>query len=78
MTAKYYQAMAAQRPIVAYNEIQAVGDVGIPLSYTEEEFSAKLKAAMGTAPKKYDYNLEERRWSFVKDQFINTMKRLLN
>lgn len=78
VTAKYYQAMAAQRPIIAYNEIQAVGDVGIPLSYTEEEFSAKLKAAMGTAPKKYDYNLEERRWSFVKAQFINTMKQLLN
>ncbi|MBQ8679090.1 MAG: glycosyltransferase [Treponema sp.] len=77
VTAKYYQAMAAKRPVVAYNEIKAVGEVGIPLSYSEDEFVTELKTAMGTAPHNYDYNLEERRWSIVKNKFIETMESLI-
>ncbi len=77
VTAKYYQAMAAKRPVVAYNEIKAVGEVGIPLTYSEDEFVTELKAQMGTAPHSYDYNLEERRWSIVKDKFIETMENLI-
>ncbi len=76
ITAKYYQAMAAKKPIVAYNEIPQVAEVGIPVVNTVEAFISELEKAMNISTVNYDFNLESKRWSKLKDLFIETLEEL--
>ena len=76
VTAKYYQAMAAKRPIVAYNEISKVAEIGIPVTYNQEDFLSELDIAMKTPKINYNFDLESRRWSKIKTSFINKLETL--
>ena len=76
ITAKYYQAMAAKKPIVAYNEIPQVAEAGIPVVNTVEAFISELEKAMNISTVNYEFNLETKRWSKLKDLFIETLEEL--
>ena len=76
ITAKYYQAMAAKKPIVAYNEIPQVSEVGIPVVNTVETFIEELEKAMKISTMNYDFDLESKKWSKLKNLFIKTLEEL--
>ena len=78
ITAKYYQAMAAKKPIVAYNEIPQVAEVGIPVVHTTEDFIAELEKAMLSPVVAYNFDLESKRWSNLKKVFVETLENLCN
>ncbi len=78
ITAKYYQAMAAKKPIVAYNEIQQVSEAGIPVAQTTEDFITKLEQAMKTPTVTYNFDLDSKRWSKLKNLFVETLEKLCN
>ena len=46
ITAKYYQAMAAGKPIVAYCDTPKLSDVGVLVTYRYEDFIAAVKKAL--------------------------------
>lgn len=77
ITAKYYQAMAAKKPIVAYNEIDALSKIGIPVTKTAGDFISELEKAMNKSPAVYNFDLESKRWSKLKNHFFETLENLL-
>ena len=70
ITAKYYQAMAAHKPIVAYSDTPKLRDVGIPVTYTYDDFISEIKKAVKTPLCSYSFNLYERTWSKITDAFL--------
>lgn len=70
ITAKYYQAMAAKKPIVAYNDTPKLKDAGIPVAYTYGEFIAEVKAAVSKTTADYAFDLSGRDWKTVCGTFM--------
>ncbi len=70
ITAKYYQAMAANKPIVAYCDTSKLKDVGIPVTYSYEDFILAVKYALGQGSKKYSFDLAGRDWKVVCRKFL--------
>ena len=76
ITAKYYQAMASQKPIVAYYDTPLLKEAGIPVTHSEEEFVNEIRSALHLEKKVYDYDLESKRWSRIKKQFLEYIREL--
>ena len=76
ITAKYFQAMAAKKPIVAYYDTDLLTEVGIPVTHSYEEFIAEIKKALALKTHTYNYNLESKRWSLLKKRFIDYINEL--
>ncbi len=76
ITAKYFQAMAAKKPIVAYYDTDLLTEVGIPVTHSYEEFIAEIKKALALKTRTYNYNLESKRWSLLKKRFIDYINEL--
>lgn len=70
ITAKYYQAMAAQKPIVAYSDTPKLKDVGIATTYTYEDFISEVKKAFLSESRIYNFNLKDRTWEKVCTAFL--------
>ncbi|MCR5290528.1 MAG: hypothetical protein K6E51_11085 [Treponema sp.] len=70
ITAKYYQAMAAHKPIVAYCDTPKLVDVGVCVSYTYEDFIAGVRAAIKQKTCTYHFDLADRRWDHITEQFL--------
>lgn len=71
ITAKYYQAMAAKKPIVAYHDTPKLLDAGVAVTYSYEDFISAVKQGMITKTKEYSFDLKGREWSTVTDIFID-------
>ena len=69
ITAKYLQAMAAKKPIIAYHDGDYLLDYEIEPVYTTQDFLTKAKQYLKTPVVNYSYNLEQRDWEYLKDEF---------
>lgn len=74
ITAKYYQAMAANKPIVAYCDTPKLTEAGAVVTYTYEDFINAVKQAVKTGSQKYNFNLDDRRWENITKTFIQTLE----
>lgn len=70
ITAKYYQAMAAHKPIVAYSDTPELKNAGIPVAYTYEDFILEIKKAAAEKKRNYSFNLDERTWTKINSKFL--------
>lgn len=71
ITAKYYQAMAACKPIVAYCDTPKLSDVGISVTYSYEDFISALQQALSQGSQHYQFDLQGREWSEICQKFIS-------
>lgn len=76
ITAKYYQAMAAEKPIVAYSDTPKLKDVGITVTYNYEDFIEAIKIAISKKNCKYNFNLTNRTWQNITKKFFEEIKKL--
>lgn len=74
ITAKYYQAMAAEKPIVAYCDTPKLKEAGIPVCYTHEDFIFSIKNSLENKTIKYSFNLKDRDWNTICKQFLNFIR----
>lgn len=70
ITAKYYQAMAAKKPIVAYSDTPNLKEAGVPVTYNYEDFISEVKKAVSIKSKDYTFNLQDRTWEKVCSKFL--------
>lgn len=76
ITAKYYQAMKANKPIVAYEDTPRLkSEYDIDVAYTQDEFVDYIKKAMYNKSERI-YILEDKEWGEITTKFINTIKGL--
>lgn len=76
ITAKYYQAMAAEKPIVAYSDTPKLKDVGITVTYNYEDFIEAIKIAINKKNCTYNFNLTNRTWQNITKKFLEELKKL--
>lgn len=70
ITAKYYQAMVAGKPIVAYEDTPRLkSEHNIDVAYSFDEFVAYIKKAMKEKGIK-KYNLENKDWNQIVSRFV--------
>lgn len=76
ITAKYYQAMAAGKPIVAYCDTPKLSEVGISVTYKYEDFIKEIKKAIKRQSVQYEFDLKNREWSCITKQFIELIQEI--
>ena len=76
ITAKYYQAMAAGKPIVAYCDAPKLKDEGISVTYTYKDFIEECRKSIEIKSKKYNFDLKDRQWSNITRKFMELLNRL--
>ena len=74
ITAKYYQAMAAHKPIVAYCDTPKLTDTGVKVTYSYDDFIHAVQDAIKTASREYSFNLENRKWDNITKSFIELVE----
>lgn len=74
ITAKYYQAMAAHKPIVAYCDTPKLTEAGAVVTYTYEDFISAVKDAVAQGAKSYNFDLKDRRWDKICEKFLELIK----
>ena len=70
ITAKYYQAMAAHKPIVAYCDTPKLKDAGVTVTYTYDDFICAVQQAVTQGPKNYTFDLQGREWETITKKFL--------
>lgn len=70
ITAKYYQAMAAGKPIVAYCDTPKLADVGVTVTYCYEDFITAIQQALAKGSQQYQFDLQGREWSEICRRFV--------
>ena len=75
ITAKYYQAMAAHKPIVAYCDTPKLTEAGAVVTYTYDDFIAAVRDAVKTGTKDYSFDLQDRRWETITQKFIELVEK---
>lgn len=70
ITAKYYQAMAAHKPIVAYSDTEKLAAVGVRVTYRYEDFIQAVREAAAEKYRSYDFDLTGRDWDVIGKQFL--------
>lgn len=75
ITAKYYQAMAARKPIVAYCDTPKLTEAGAVVTYTYEDFISAVRDAVKAGPKDYTFDLQNREWENITNQFIELVEK---
>jgi hypothetical protein len=73
MTAKYYQAMAAQKPIVSYHDHEYFSKYGISVTYNTQDFIAAVRNSIG---KKCNYNYPFYDWKDICDKFYKEISNI--
>ena len=74
ITAKYYQAMAAHKPIVAYCDTPKLTDAGVTVTYSYDDFIQAVQQAVKTGSSSYTFNLENRRWENITKTFMEMLE----
>ena len=73
LTAKYLQAMAAKKPIVAYHDGEYLKDYGIEPVFNTTDFLLKINTALNNPVRNYNYSLAERDWTVLTDKFYKSI-----
>lgn len=78
ITAKYYQAMKAGKPIVAYDDTPSLkSGYGIDVAYTYEDFAEYINSNISRIGN-VQYCLENKDWRTITSIFIDNLLELLN
>lgn len=75
ITAKYYQAMAAKKPIVAYCDTPKLKEAGVPVTYTFDDFITEVKKAAEKKECVYDFDLSNRKWENITSRFLELIEK---
>lgn len=75
ITAKYYQAMAAKRPIVAYEDTDELKQYGVPVAHSYDDFIDNLQNAIEDKRER-NYDFAGKDWKAVTDIFLNQIDAL--
>lgn len=75
ITAKYYQAMAAHKPIVAYCDTPKLTEAGAVVTYTYEDFITAIQNAVKAGSINYSFDLKNREWENITKQFIELVEK---
>lgn len=75
ITAKYYKAMAAKKPIVAYAAPKQLMEFGIPVTYTYDDFINEVEKAVSLKSFSYSFDLEGREWSVICKSFLEACQK---
>ena len=70
ITAKYYQAMAAKKPIVSYCDTPKLKEAGVCVTYTYEDFMDGVRSALLKKSCGYVFNLSDRKWENITKRFL--------
>jgi glycosyltransferase involved in cell wall biosynthesis len=76
ITAKYYQAMAAGKPIVAYHDTSELEKYGISVAYNYSDFIRDVKRAMSLGKTEYQFDFSSRNWNVICDKFLTSIEKL--
>ena len=76
ITAKYYQAMAAGKPIVAYCDTPKLADAGVTVTYEYEDFMRAVEEAMRRHEVRYEFDLTSREWPRITQRFLEIARGL--
>lgn len=76
VTAKYYQAMAANKPIVAYEDSESLIDLGIPVTYSVGSFVQEIRLALKKTKVSYDFDFQSIEWSSLSNSFLTSLEKL--
>ena len=74
ITAKYYQAMAAKKPIVAYCDTPKLTDAGAVVTYSYDDFISAVRKAILQKECEYSFDLSERKWENITAKFLELIK----
>lgn len=74
ITAKYYQAMAAKKPIVAYCDTPKLKCAGVSVTYTFEDFISEVKKAVEKKECSYEFDLSNRKWENITAKFLELIE----
>lgn len=69
ITAKYLQAMAAKKPIVAYHDGDYLKKYAIEPVFTTKDFVEKIKEGLTQKEVNYNIDFNKRDWEFLKKEF---------
>lgn len=72
ITAKYYQAMMAKKPIVVYHDTEELKKYGVLCTYTYDDFVNGLKSI--NLNKKCIYNFEFKDWTKIGEIFFKKIE----
>ena len=72
--AKYYQAMVAGKPIVAYHDTGELRDFGISVTYSKEDFLMAIREHIHDEIIDYDFDGDSMDWSVKIKQFLISIK----
>lgn len=73
ITAKYYQAMAAKKPIISYHDTALLRSLNIPVAKSYEEFYQILKS-QEKGDVDYGNFLSDKDWVSISKKFFNYLK----
>ncbi|MBE6353836.1 glycosyltransferase [Treponema sp.] len=76
ITAKYYQAMAAHKPIVAYCDTPKLKETGVVVTYTYDDFITGIQKAVQKKHVNYSFDLSERKWNNITNEFLKLISGL--
>ncbi len=76
ITSKYYQAMAAKKPIIAYCNSPKLKDIGVDVTYSYEDFIEAVRKAMKIKIKDYSFDLQNCTWDNICKRFIELLETL--
>lgn len=70
ITAKYYQAMAAGKPIVAYHDTPKLKDAGVAVTYSYDDFLYEIRRALENKKRNYSFDITGRDWNVICTKFM--------
>ncbi|MCM1139813.1 MAG: hypothetical protein NC453_14695 [Muribaculum sp.] len=75
ITAKYYQAMEARRPIVAYEDTDELSEYGVYVAHDYDRFISMLDEAMLHSDG-VSYNFKAENWNKISETFLTQIAKL--
>lgn len=74
ITAKYYQAMVAGKPIVAYHDTEELREYGISVTYTKDDFASAIREHIKDGVINYDFDGNSMDWSVKTGRFLSVLE----
>lgn len=74
VTSKYYQAMCAKKPIVAYHDSEYLKDLGVVVTYNVNDFILAIQANINKGQVKYAIDIKSKDWGMLGDKFIREIE----
>ena len=76
--AKYYQAMVAGKPVVAYHDTEELQDYGISVTYAKEDFVKAISNHIHEGVVDYSFDSENMDWKVKTQKFLSIVNALCN